>query len=64
MKDQPIYQKTQGSGKYKRETYVLLIGEGNYAVTQTELFNPKMEHTIYLTHQDLTEILKEHPVKL
>ncbi len=52
----------QCADKYKRDTRVHLIGKGNYAINQTETLNKKMSHTVYLTRQQLEQILKEEEV--
>ncbi len=54
----------QCADKYKHDTWVHLIGKGNYAINQTETSNKNIHHTIYLTRQQLEQILKEEEIKV
>ena len=49
--------------KYRHDTWVHLIDKGGYAINQTETLNKNRHHTIYLTRQQLEQILKEEAVK-
>jgi len=50
--------------EYLRNTYVELIGDGDYAVTQTGIKSNKWQHSvIYLSRKQIAEILKEQEVK-
>ena len=48
--------------KYKKDTWVELLDKGHYAITQTERLNKRIRHTVFLTRQQLKEILKEQEV--
>lgn len=49
---------------FLRDTWVALIGEGNYAITQTGWGSAKKEqYLIYLSRKQIEEILKEQEVK-
>jgi hypothetical protein len=61
MIDKLIYLKE--GGEREQDTWVKRIGDGHYAITQTETFNKKMHHTIYLTRAEMEQILKEEEVK-
>ncbi len=59
-----IYLKTSPE-KYERDTWVELIGEGHYAINQTGWGSDKGKtNLVYLTRQQIEEILKEQEVKL
>lgn len=48
---------------YKHDTWVELIGEGHYAITQTTGFDKKQTLYIYLTRKQMEAILKEEEIK-
>ncbi len=50
------------ASKYRHDTWVYLLSEGDYAISQTETLNKNMRQTIYLTRQQLEHILKEEEV--
>ena len=58
----PIARFTNGKRIGKDETYVELIGEGHYAISQTNTFTGKDIQRITLTRDDLETILKEETV--
>lgn len=64
MSNKLIYLE-EHEDKYLRDTWVELIGDGLYAITQTGCLSGKGERRIvYLTHKQLEEILMEQEVAL
>lgn len=54
----------ENEDKYRKDTWVELIGEGNYAITQSGVLSGKGTHSIvYLTRQQIENILQEQEVK-
>ena len=49
--------------KYKRDTWVELISNGHYAITQTDGFEKKTQSIVFLTRQQIEQILKEEEVE-
>ncbi len=60
--DNKLIYLERHAGEYENDTWVRLIGDGHYAIGQTESFNKKIHHVIYLTRQQIEQILKEEEV--
>ncbi len=64
MKPKLIYLE-ESEDKYLSDTWVELIGEGNYAITQTGYGSYKKQHfVVYLSRKQIEQILKEEEVVL
>ena len=55
----------KNENQYLRDTWVELIGEGSYAITQTGFGSEKKRHhLVYLSRRQIEQILKEEEIAL